>query len=261
MAVNDTSDASEEDHRISSVANALALIEMFMNQRTVRVSEASRHLGVARSTAHRLLQTLKSQGYVEQHSETRVYSPGPTLVRVAVSVVRDLDIRSVARPIMADLVSLMDETVHLSVLRGSETLFIESIETSRPLRVGVRTGLSVPAHATASGRVLLAELSTEQLHKKIPLTVLDRLTDRTIAGREELEAVLRQVREQGFATSIGESEDGVASVAVPIRNSKGGIVAALAVSAPPSRLSTGDTQRVAVVLAEGAERIRPFILD
>ncbi|MFH5822847.1 IclR family transcriptional regulator [Georgenia sp. AZ-5] len=240
---------------IGSVDNALRLLEMFQKQRYVRVAEASRHLGVARSTAHRLLQVLQSHGFVEQEPDSRAYTAGPALIRMAVSVVRGLDLRTVARPVMADLVEQLGETVHLSVLRGTEIFFVESIETSKALRVGARTGITRPAHATAAGRVLLAELDHDELHRLLPASGLTRLTSRTLTSRAELEALLATVRQQGFATSFGESEEEVASVAVPVRDSHGRVAAALAVAAPPSRLLEDEAATVAVTLTGGAERI------
>lgn len=240
---------------INSVANALKLLEMFEAQRSVRVAHVGRHLGVARSTAHRLLQVLHSHGYVEQDQETRAYLPGPALVRMAVSIARGLDLRTVARPIMQELVERLGETIHLSVLRDAKSVFIESIETTRALRVGVRTGLTLPAHATASGRVLLAELVREDLHRVLPHAELPAVTERTVTSRAELEAMLAGVRETGFATSLGESEEDVASVAVPVRDSHGRTVAAMALAAPPSRVPSSTVATVAAALVEGAARI------
>ncbi len=243
------------DAPISSVGNALKLLEMFEGNRHVRVAEVGRQLGVARSTAHRLLQVLHTHGFVEQQSDSRAYSAGPALIRMAVSVVGSLDLRTVARPVMTDLVEELGETVHLSVLRGADIFFVESIETSKALRVGGRAGASRPAHATAAGRVLLAELSLEDLLRVLPDAELAGLTPRTLTSRSELVALLQVVQKQGYATSFGESEEEVSSVAVPVHDSRGHVAAALAVAAPPSRLQEEQAATVAATLTAGARRI------
>lgn len=244
---------------IGSLDNGLLLLEMFQEQQYVRVADASRRLGVARSTAHRLIQVLQSHGYVAQEPHTRAYTVGPALVRMAVSVSRGLDLRTVSRPVMAELVDVLGETVHLSVLRGSDIFFIESIETSKALRIGARIGALRPAHATAAGRVLLAELSPEEFRGVLPDPELPASTSRTVTDRQELRRLLDRVREQGFATSFGESEAEVASVAVPVRDGNDLVIAALAIAAPPSRLHEQEAPAIAAELVAGAQRISSML--
>ncbi|MFW3169155.1 IclR family transcriptional regulator [Geodermatophilus sp. CPCC 206100] len=255
--MNDADQQSEAAplHPVGSVDNAVRLLQMFQDQRSLRVAEVSRQLGVARSTAHRLLQGLRNHGFVDQEPETRAYVAGPALVRLAVSVVRGLDLRTAARPVMAKLVEELGETVHISVLRGAEIFFVESIETTKSLRVGIRTGLSRPAHSTAAGRVLLAGLEPARLLELLPDADLAPLTARTVTSRAELQEHLAVVRDRGFAISIGETEEEVASVAVPVLDGQGRASAALAVSAPPSRLSVEQAPAIAVALADGARQI------
>ncbi|WP_452611547.1 IclR family transcriptional regulator [Planotetraspora mira] len=133
--------------------------------------------------------------------------------------------------------------------------FTESIETTRSLRVGARTGMTLPAHGTSSGKVLLAWLDPDEVRRLLPHAKLAPLTDRTLTSRRDLEAHLVQVRELGYAANFGESEDEVRSVAVPVRDTGGNVRAALAISAPPSRLDEAAVAGVAAVLKEGAARI------
>ncbi|MFC7648480.1 IclR family transcriptional regulator [Streptosporangium lutulentum] len=161
----------------------------------------------------------------------------------------------VARPIMEDLVRELGETVHISVLRGSDIFFVESIETTKSLRVGSRTGMILPAHATASGKVLLAGLDSGEVRRLLPNAKLAPMTEVTLTSRRDLEAHLARIREVGYASNFGESEDEVWSVAVPVRDAGGNVRAALAISAPPSRLSEDAVAGIAAVLREGANRI------
>lgn len=243
------------NYPIGSVDNALRLLRLVGDQGSVRVAEAARAIGVARSTAHRLIQMLQYHGLVIQDPESKVYTAGPELIGMAVSVVRGLDLRVVARPVLDELVRELEETVHISVLRGSDIFFVESIETTRSLRVGSRTGMSLPAHATASGNVLLAGLDPAEVRRLLPQARLASLTARTLTSRRELEARLVRVRELGYASNFGESEDEVRSVAVPVRDVRGTVRAALAISAPPSRLDEDAVAGIAAVLRDGAQKI------
>lgn len=247
-----------DERQLGSADHALLLLQLVARDRIVRVAEAARHLDVARSTAHRLLQVLQAHGFVEQDPETRAYGIGPELVATAVTVGRGLDLRSVAGPVMEELTEELAETTHLSVLRGSEIVIIESFETSRALRIGSRIGLIRPAYATAAGRVLLAWLDQGVLQDHLPAK-LERLTPRTVATRRELDDILAQVRTNEYAVSVGESEEEVASVAAPVRMLGGRVVAALAISAPPPRLAAYDLAAVAAALRASAARIATAI--
>lgn len=250
--------AKSEDvpnYPIGSVDNALRLLKLFGTQKSVRVAEAGRDIGVARSTAHRLMQMLQYHGFVSQDPDSKAYTAGPVLIGMAVSLVGGLDLRVVARPIMDDMMHELGETVHISVLRGSDIFFVESIETTKSLRVGSRTGMILPAHATAAGKVLLAGLDRNEVRRLMGHGRLTALTGQTLTSRRELEAHLEQVREQGYASNFGESEEEVRSVAVPVRDTRGNVRAALAISAPPSRLDQDAVPGVAEVLRRGADRI------
>lgn len=227
---------------------------MFRARREVRVTDAAKELGVARSTAHRFLQILTMHGYAVQ-SESRAYRAGPALLGLAVSLADDLDLRTVAAPIMGELVADLGETVHLSVLHERRIVFVHSVETTRGLRVGVRTGSSLPAHATAAGRVLLAHLPDEDDRRRPPGAGWAAVTNATETDPDRIEDLLAEARRDGWSTSYGETEEDVASVAVPVLDSDGHVLAALALSAPPSRLPPGTIHDTAAALTAGARRI------
>ena len=202
----------EPAYPIASVDNALRLLLLFRSQPRVRLSEASEHLGVAHSTAHRLMAMLAYHGFVRQERDSRTYVAGPALVETGLAAVRQLDIRRHARPALERLASSLGETVHLAVLEGGNVRYLDAIESSRALRVAARTGSVLAASCTASGKALLAEL--------------------------------RQVREAGCAVNREESEEGVASVAVTVRGPRRVPVAALVVSGPVSRMTAEATGKI-----------------
>ncbi|MGW6522881.1 IclR family transcriptional regulator [Streptomyces sp. NPDC054962] len=243
------------NYPIGSVDNALRLLRMFGEYRSVRVAEAGREIGVARSTAHRLMQMLNYHGFVVQDSVSKAYAAGPELVRMAVSVVSGLDLLTAARPVMEKMVDALEETTHVSILQGTDILFVDSIETTRSLRIGARTGKRMPAYATASGKVLLSGLDQQRLRSLYPGVQLAPSTARTLTSRRELEEQLQAVRHQGYAANFGESEDEVSAVAVPITDGRNRVRAALAIAAPLSRLQPDDVPGIARTLTEGARKI------
>jgi IclR family transcriptional regulator, acetate operon repressor len=232
---------------VGSVENALRLLLMFRGRRSIRVSEAAVELGVARSTAHRMLNVLLAYGFVEQDPASRAYGPGLRLVELGMSVARDTDILSIVHPFLERLSAATDETVHLMVLEGTDTRFVDSVESHNPLRVTARIGVVYPAYATSGGKVLLAELTDAEVRKLFPKRSLPALTDDTVPNRDELLAELEVAREQGFAINRGQSTSGISAVAAVVRDPRGRAQGAIAISAPDQRL--GD-DRLPVLVAE-----------
>jgi IclR family transcriptional regulator, acetate operon repressor len=235
---------------IESVDNALRLLRMLRERSEVRVSDASREIGVARSTAHRLLAMLQHHGFVQQDAASRAYVAGPALLDFALAMLRDRDIRSHARPFLEALSRVTGETVHLIVLQGRDVLFLDCVESTKTVRVGNRTGLVLPAHCTSAGKALLAALTGERLRALYPEERLPGLTGRSIRSRTRLERELAAVRRRGYATNVGETEDEIGSLGVLVRDRQGSPRAALSVAVPLSRL----TDRVAGTAARAAMR-------
>lgn len=240
---------------IGSVDNALKLLLLFRTRPALRVSEAADALAVARSTAHRLLAMLEFHGFVAQDPATRLYVAGPALTDVGLAIVRDMDIRTVAHPTMVVLAQEVGETVHLITLRDAEVLFVDSVESSSLLRVGSRTGMTLPAHATAGGKALLAALPQERLRRLYPRERLEGLTGRTITSRAKLLRELEGIRQRGYAVNLGESETGVGAVASAITDRSQRLRGALAVAAPQARLNEARARRIGAAAVRACKEI------
>jgi DNA-binding IclR family transcriptional regulator len=227
---------------IASVNNALLLLLLFREQPRVRLTDACKYLGVAHSTAHRLLAMLAHHGFVQQEPVTRAYVAGPALVEVGLAVVGSLNVREQARPAMEALNAELGETVHLGVLEGNEVRYADAVESERALRVVARTGTLVPAHCTSLGKALLSQMTDQQVAELYPVSdePFAARTDRSITTQAELLKEVAKTRKRGYAVNSGETEDHVGSVAVAFRD-HAGRPAAIAVAAPSSRL---DAQRI-----------------
>jgi len=245
---------------ITSVGNALRLLMLFRSQPRVRLSEASERLGVALSTAHRLMAMLAYHGFVQQDQDTRAYVAGPALVEIGLAAVRQFDIRMLARPVLEGLAADLGETVHLAVLEGGNIRYIDAVESSHALRVAARTGSVLAATCTASGKALLASLPDGEVGALFPDDAsLVALTAKSITKRSRLLKELRGIRERGFAINREESEEGVASVGVPVPGPRNVPVAALVVSAPVSRMTDQTALVIGARLRDAATRLAALL--
>lgn len=220
---------------IGAVDNVLRLLRMFEDSEMLRVNQVARDMGLSRSTVHRMLATLGHHGFVEQDALSRAYRAGPALIDIGLSVVQNIDIRTLAHGTLVRLRDEIGETVHLAHLRGTEVVFLDSVESTQTLRTSSRIGWTLPAHATAAGKVLLADLPADTVAALYPSDPLSTPTPNTLDSLDRLRAQLHEVRERGYATNDGESEDDVRAVAVVVRDKRGRSRAAISVTAPSSR--------------------------
>ncbi|MDQ3464317.1 MAG: IclR family transcriptional regulator [Actinomycetota bacterium] len=252
----DETTAKPPRYPINSVDNALKLLLMFRETQLIRVSEASTALGVGRSTAHRMLAMLEFHGFIQQDAATKAYRSGPALTEIGLAIVRSMDIRQQLRPHLEQLRDDLGETVHLMVLQGTESLFLDSVESLKALRTSSRIGRSYPAYATSGGKALLAELPLERLAELFPAGELAPGAAKT---RADLDRELKLVRKRGYGSNRGETEPDVAAVAVAIKSSFGRPTIAIAVSAPVSRLAERDEAAVAKSLAAVGEQLAGLV--
>jgi DNA-binding IclR family transcriptional regulator len=248
-------DSLAPQYPIESVDNALRLLLLLGEQPQIRLSEATRYLGVASSTAHRLLAMLTYRGFVRQDPVSKVYLPGPALTSVAFAIFGRIDVQATAMPIMRSLSERLRESIHVGMLDGANVRFVAAVEGPAAVRVASRLGRTMPAHCTSTGKVMLAQLSQPELHQLLPDEELARITPHSIGSRTELEAELSAIRERGYAINREESEEGVASVAVPIPTRAPGLRLALNAAAPLNRLSGPRYPAVAAVLIKAAKEI------
>jgi DNA-binding IclR family transcriptional regulator len=226
----------EPKYPIESVNSALRLLKL-LQERPLRVSEAAEILGVAPSTAHRLLAMLKHHGIAEQDADSRTYRPGIALIQVGLSVVKRLDLRESARPHLEQLSRELGETVHLSIPNGTDILMIDSVESSQRLRVASLAGEVRPAHLRAAGWAYLAQLDQGELERLYP--------DRRIPGtdrypetsRVDLFRKLEQVRENGYALRL-DDESHIAAIAVALVDESGRVRGAVGLSLPMNRFDS-----------------------
>lgn len=222
---------------LASVTNALRLLSMLSVDPTIRVVDVSRKLGIAPSTSHRLLTCLKDEGFMQQVRGSKKYTVGPELLRLARHFNSQNSIERSARPHLEALCREVNEAVNLQILIRDEVHCIDAVvEDRHALHVKQIAGQRAAAHASAAGKVLLAALPASEREALYEQRTLPAITARTITDPADFEAELNLVRSQGYATNMGEREDGVHAVAVPVFDLDENPIAALAVAAPSTRL-------------------------
>ena len=250
---------SPANYLIESVENASRVLLMLRTRRVLRVGEVAAELDIARSSAHRMLTTLQSQGLLRQDPATKTYGAGPQLVQIGVAVMGAGDLREEVRPTVERLSRDTGETIHLIVLDGPAIVFVDGVEGRFAIRAALRTGDRAPAHASAAGKVLLASLSHEQLREHYPENRIQGGTRKAVNSRRKLETELEAMRAAGFALNLGESEYGLHAVAVPVLDAGGSVRAAIALSGPSERLTEGLLHKHARALLDGAALITPLL--
>lgn len=229
---------------LSSVRNAARLLKEFgRGDREMGVTDLSRRLGIGKSTTHRLLNTLAEERLLEQDADTGLYRLALTMHELGASVQASLDIHSAASPVMEQLRNMTKETIQIAVLDGRHVVYVERRESPQTIRLFGRVGHRNDAHSTSTGKVLLAHLPPDVLDATLSGWRLAKKTPYTISDHATLRAQLRQVRAQGWAENVNESEVGVASIAAPIRDHRGVVIAALSVAGPVQRLDGANLRR------------------
>jgi DNA-binding IclR family transcriptional regulator len=239
---------------VQSVDRAITVMEFLSHRGWSGVTEVSRELGIHKSTAYRLLTTLRDRGLVEQDAATEKYRLGFGLVVLARAVSADLDILPCAKPLCELLSERTGETVTVAVLEGDDAVVIhQSISRASALSVDW-TGRHTPLHATAAGKIFLVYMPEDQL-LRILKGPLERFTENTIVDPASLRDHINRIRDEGCGYTVEELETGLNAVGAPIRSAEGTVVGAVSVSGPAFRLSPADLPNTGELVKRAATEI------
>lgn len=201
------------------------------------LSELSKECNLSISTIQRLSYTLQHLGLLDRDQRTKKFKTGPEMITLSFAVIDNLALKKVAYPHMQKLSEQLDEVVALTALSGTQLILIESIRTRQILNVSISGGVSIPFHATASGKAILAFLPESEAEAILKQTDLTKLTNNTITSKKALNALLSKIRKRGFATAVDENTYGLGAVAAPVRGNDGDVLAALTVLVPTARVT------------------------
>lgn len=235
---------------VQSLARGLSVITAFdADHPRQTLSEVSRATGLTRATARRFLHTLVELGYVDTAGSA--FWLTPRVLDLGYSYLSSLPLSELAQPHLEKLSALLDESSSVAVLDGSDIVYVGRVQVRRIMNIGITIGTRFPASATSMGRVLLAALPEEELESHLDSAELPTFTPRSIVDTAELREELAAISERGWAMVDQELEPGLRSVAAPIRDRDGRVVAALNVSTHAARYS----------LEQLREELVPVVLD
>ncbi|HEX4088310.1 MAG TPA: IclR family transcriptional regulator [Trebonia sp.] len=239
---------------VQSVDHVLQLLLMLKRDGVLRVSDAAAELGVAKSTAHRLISMLRFRGFVEQASD-RTYRVGSALADLGGGGIGSTTaLLGIARPHLTRLTEQSGESSNLMIRVGADVQFIDTVETSQALRIGSRVGHRLAARLCSGGKVLLADLPFEEVALLHPGLADDP------AALSALRRQLSATQRQGFGTAFSEGERGVVALGMAVRGVTGAAIAAAAVALPTVRFNRGKFADLVPLLTETVEGIRSDII-
>jgi IclR family transcriptional regulator, KDG regulon repressor len=253
-----TEDESDERQRVGvqSLGRAFAILEEIARHREgIGLADLSKRVALHNSTTFHLAKTLVSLGYVRQEKETKRYRVGRPLFALAASSLDEIEMVSLATPILEDLARETGESSHFAVRMGDAVVVIARTSGPGAFQLADRVGVVRPAHCTALGKVILAALRPDQLQRFLERTELKPSTEKSIT---EIPALLREiedVRASGIAFDDGEFNLEVRCVAVPVMDFTGQVIGALGISGPIWRLSLQALQTRAKIVQAAADRL------
>jgi IclR family pca regulon transcriptional regulator len=230
---------------LQGLERGLAVIRAFSTDApSLTLSEVARSVGITPATARRILLTLEELGYVR--SDSRRFSLTPRVLALGWAYLSSLDLGELAGPFMEELSAKTRESCSIATLDLPDIVYVARVPTSRIMTVALGVGARLPAYPTSMGRVLLAGLADDELTSYLSTLRAESLTDRTVTSPDKLRVTIDRARADGYALVDQELEQGLRSIAAPIRNARGRTIAALNVSAHASR-STPTSLRAEVL--------------
>ncbi|GAB2927725.1 IclR family transcriptional regulator C-terminal domain-containing protein [Rhodococcus aerolatus] len=227
---------------VQSLARGLAVIRSFDAEHPQQsLSDVARTTGLTRAAARRFLLTLTELGYVR--SDGRGFALTPRVLELGFAYLSSRSLPEVAAPHLEALVEQVHESASVSVLDGDDVVYVARVPTARIMTVAITIGTRFPAHATSMGRVLLAALPDDELAARLERLPRSPRTARTTTDPRALRRTLSRVRAEGYALVDQELEDGLRSVAVPVHDAAGAVVAAANVSTHAARTPTAALRR------------------
>ena len=248
--------AEETGERSSAVEKALRIIEAVVESSTpINMSAIERATGLPRPTAHRVTNGLIDAGYLERDQRQRGHAPGPRLMALAYQLLRNGTPRSRRLDVLNALARETGEACHFALLRGRVVHLLDQVASPGPLSVHYDDEGTLPLHAVACGKLMLAYQPDAQRDILLSSYTLTRLTERTVTDRRRLVASLKEIRDAGCCVEEGEHVDGIVTMAVPVMANGGALFGALGLAIPHVRFGPSQAKRLSSPLRQAATQL------
>jgi len=222
---------------VQALDRGLALLEIIAQADGLSLTSIAQRAGIAASTAHRILTTLKAAGFVQCDETRGCYLIGVKAFKIGSAFLRNRKLVDVARGVMRELMVASGETTNLGIENDGHVVFVAQIECHQEIRAFHRPGARGPMHASSLGKAILAWLPETEVTAILHRVGLPGLTDRTIIDPQALRADLAQTRQRGWAVDDEEKADGMRCAGAPVFNEHGEVIGALSVSGPTVRMT------------------------
>lgn len=253
--MNDAAKPLNEKDYAQTFARGLDVIRAFDAEHPrMTLSQVAERTGLTRAAARRFLLTLVAEGYAV--TDGKVFGLAPRVLDLGYAYLSTLGVWQGALTVLTDVTRQVGESCSASVLDGPEIVYVARVAASRIMTVNLHVGSRLPAYNTSMGRMMLAHLPPLELERVLTATRLEKMTPHTVTDPTELRAILRQTAIQGWSLTSEELELGLLSLAAPLRDRAGKVVAAINVSTQINRMSPEQLQtQVLPVLLDAAQRI------
>jgi DNA-binding IclR family transcriptional regulator len=242
-------------YRVPAVWRALDILEFLGNNGETSFKDICPHLNIPKSSVYQILETLQSRGYVRKVGDSQKLFLGFKLVGLGTQTVSKLDIRAEAMPFLNELNAKTKMTCHLSILDGTEGVYLIKVESSHLIRMNSYEGKRLPLHSTATGKALLAWLDEKRMDEIVKKLKLIRLTGRTITKVADLKRNLEAVRKRGWAFDDRENEAHIRGIAAPILNIRGEVIAAISLAGLVTQMNSDKLIGLSELVKTTAQKI------
>lgn len=236
MSTKELDNFKKSGDYMQSLERGLQVIQVFSEKNNaLTVTEAAKLAGLSRPATRRILLTLEHLGFAE--AQNGVYRLTARTLSLGYAYLSSNNKWSIAHSYMREFVEKTEESCSISILDGSDVLYVARVSTKRIMSINLDVGSRLPAYATSMGHVLLANLPEDELEHQLDSIGFEKFTDKTIDNKEELKKVLKEVQVKGWGGVDQQFEEGLRSIAVPIQDGQGKVIAAINCSAHAGRIS------------------------
>lgn len=246
----------EDRYHVPALARGLHLLAQFSREeRELSGAELSRRLDLPRASVFRMLCTLEQGGFLERCSDGIHYRLGLGVLRLGFEVLASMELTELGRPVIEQLRQVTGHSAHLVVRDVREVVFVAKVAGPNALFQSVQVGARLPAHATVLGRVLMSDLSLEELGALYRGVPLKAYTDKTPTSVSALHSLIAQDRARGYGVSMGGFETGISSVAAPVLDTHARVAAAVSISVPTERIEPAALKQLAAQVCAAAAQM------
>lgn len=252
---------SINNHSFSSLRNALRLLNLFtIEEPELRLSDIASRLEIGESTAYRLTNTLQEGGMLVRDSHTKSFRLAATILAKGNVILSKIDLCHISRPILEKLANETGEASHIAVFKENQVMYLYQIDSLNHVHLLSHAGRLNPVHCTSTGQILLANQSNSIIQSIIE-GGLKKYTPKTITEPNKLLQLLKKIQDQGYAVSTEELHEGVGSIAAPVKNKKGEVVASVSIAGPTSRMSPNTLPKLIKQVQKAANDITLTLKD